>query len=583
MKQFFKFLLASILGVILGLFIISLVLIGIASAGEKKLKVADNSVLNIDLNQVSLERNNKDPFSGLNPLAMSFEESPGLYEVTQAIKLAKDHDKIKGINLNIGLFPMGYASATEVRKALEDFKSTGKFVYVYSEIYSQKAYYLASVADRVFLNPMGNLEFKGLGTQITFFTKALENIGVEMQIIRHGKFKSAVEPFMLTEMSEANRLQTQQFLSGIWNTVVDDISTSRKISEESLQSFADRMSAFHADSALSLGFVDGLIYQDQYNDSLKAALGIDDKKVKKIDVLDFLSTKPGKGYSQDKIAIVFAQGEIISGNAPEGTIGSDRIAAAVRKARENENVKAVVLRINSPGGSALASDVIWREIKACSKVKPVIASLGDVAASGGYYIACAADTILAHPSTITGSIGVFGMIPNLQNLSEEKIGLRFDEVKTAEMANFGSLNRPLSEGERDLLQNMVENTYSTFLSRVSDGRGIPTNEVDSIGQGRVWSGVDGKNIGLVDGYGSLSGAIKLAAEKSGLSEYRLVEYPELKDPIQALVEDLTGSNASSIMEEIPVHDAYLKAYKDLKKIGQHTGVQTWLPYTIYID
>ena len=578
MKQFFKFLLATILGVFIAGFIGILVIMGIAGSGDGEVIIKDNAVLKLNLSEITFERSNQDPFADLNPFNSDLQVTPGLYEVLEAIQSAKANKKVKGIYLEMSFFPMGIAAAKEIRDALIDFKSADKFVVSYAEIMDQKSYYIASVSDKICLNPKGNVELLGLSTNITFFTKALENIGVEMQIIRHGQFKSAVEPFLLTEMSEANELQTSAFINSLWATMVEGITSARKVSLESFYETVNSGAALQASGAFDAKLVDELFYKDQAMSLISTKLGIsDDSEIDFYSVGELNDASPS-GYNKEKIAVIFAHGNVVDGNAGEGSVGSTRISKAIKKAREDKNVKAIVLRINSPGGSALASEVIWREIVLTKNVKPLVASMGDVAASGGYYIACLADTIVAQPNTITGSIGVFGMIPNMNNLLTEKVGLSFDGVKTNTLADFGSLNRALTEGERALLQSFIEDTYETFTSRVAEGRSISQDSVDQVGQGRVWSGVDAKNIGLVDVMGGLQDAIGIAADMANLESYRLLALPKIKDPIQQILDDLSGNVKLQFIESDPVADQYMKAYSDIKEIMSHTGIQCWMPY-----
>lgn len=576
MKSFLKFTLASTLGVILAIFIF--IIIAVASSGEKEVKIASNSVLKINLNEISAERSNKDPFANFNILNTDLEEYPGLWEVIKAIDIAKNDNKVKGIYLNGNTLLMGYAAARELHYALKDFKESGKFIYAYSEVMDQKFYYIASCADKIWLNPQGNLSMLGLAANITFYTEALAQVGVEMQIIRHGKFKSAVEPFLLTEMSEANEEQTSQFISSIWNNVLADIASARNVSTEQLNLLINNGSLMDADIAKESGLIDDTFYRDQVLAELKSALGLsEEQKVKYHDALYLVEANPGK-YSKDKIAIVFAHGNVVDGNAGEGTVSSGRISKAIKKAREDDGVKAIVLRINSPGGSALASEVIWREIMLTKGVKPIYASMGDVAASGGYYIACLTDKIYAQPTTITGSIGVFGMFPNAQKLMEDKIKLHFDGVKTNALADFGSINRPLQENEKQLLQSFVEKTYDVFTKRVAEGRDLSQASVDSIGQGRVWSGHDAQRINLVDDFAGLQQVVELAAQEQGLEEYRILEYPELKDPIQQILEDLSKQAKIAIWGESEIETEYKRLYEELQTILDQSGIQMWMPY-----
>jgi protease-4 len=476
------------------------------------------------------------------------------------------------------------ATIEEIRNELLRFKESGKFVVAYGEAYSQRAYYLATAADQIFLQPEGSIDFKGLYTQIMFFKNLFEKVGVEAQIIRHGKFKSAVEPFMLDKMSEANREQTSRFIGSIWENMIDQMALGRRMEAVRMNQIADSLIAEDATSALSSGLIDGMKYYDEVTSELKSKIGVmSDDSLNLLPFADYFTAKDPektKTIRSKKIAIVYAIGEIESGEGNDQTIGSDRIAAAIREARLDEKVKAIVLRVNSPGGSALASDVIWREVKLAREVKPVVASFGDVAASGGYYIACGADTIMAMPNTITGSIGVFGMIPNIGKVVTEKIGITFDEVKTNQNSDYISLVKPLTPYQRNFIQQGVEKVYDTFITHVAEGRGMTKAEVDSIGQGRVWSGIDAKKIGLIDLFGSLDDAVKLAATMAKIEEYRVVNLPEMTDPFKEIFGKMGNGDADALISKN--FGEYGRAILTLKKLAKAESIQARMPMDIII-
>lgn len=555
----------------------------VSSADKKEVKIEPNSILYVDLKQEIVDRGSEDPFKGFDFASFQPNSPIGLNQILKAIANAKEDSNIKGILLELDAVNAGAATTEEIRNALIDFKSSGKFIYAYSDTYSQKAYYLASVADSVFLNPEGMIEWLGLRSEIMFFKKTLEKLGVEPQILRHGKFKSAVEPFMLDKMSPENREQTLTYVSSIWNQWVKGISETRGISADKLNSLANNMEIFNAKKAMENKLVDGLIYKDELIATLKTKLGIEEKKdISSIELKKYFKAPEvaKRKFSKDKIAVIYASGEIGMGEGGDDNIGSEGLSRTIRKARRDSSIKAIVFRINSPGGSALASEVIWREVDLAAKVKPVIVSMGDVAASGGYYIAAPATTIMANPTTITGSIGVFGLFFNLQKALDNKLGITVDVVKTNDHADFFSVFRPMTAEEKAVGQMFIEQTYQTFIGHVSAGRGIPVEQVDAIGQGRVWSGVNAKDIKLVDEFGGLTDAIKLAAEKAGLENYRLVELPKQKKLFEQLMEDMSAeAKAWMLKDELGLS---FKAYNRIKSMLNNQGVQARMPYDIEV-
>ena len=589
MKEFFKFVFASMVGVILSFFVIFLLLVIMVTAiistagSDKKADLSANTILHLSFNTPISERTDKNPLGNLDFMGFTSKKSIGLNDILANIRDAKTNDNIKGIYLDLTSIPAGFASTEEIRNALIDFKKSKKFLIAYSEIYSQNAYYLASVANKIYLNPEGLVDFRGLSSEITFLKGALEKLDIEAQVIKVGTYKSAVEPFILDKMSDANRRQVTSFMGSLYDHLLTQVSKSRNIAKDSLFSIANNARLRNAQDALNLKMVDGLKYKDQVLDELKSLTDVKpEKDIKSVSIADYpLKQKEGgSGSSSNRIALVYANGEITGGEGSDEVIGSDRISRAIRKARTDDKVKAVVLRINSPGGSALASDVIWREVVLTKKVKPIIVSMGDVAASGGYYIACAADSIYAQPNTITGSIGVFGIIPNMKNFFNNKLGITFDGVKTGQYADLGTVSRPLTESERQIIQNEVNKIYAGFTQKVAIGRKKSQTYIDSIGQGRVWSGTEALNNGLVDKLGNIDDAIASAAKKAKLKDYKIVEYPSQIDPFQSLFND-TGDKVRTYFTKRELGENYTY-YQQLKAVLNLTGVQARMPYNISI-
>lgn len=592
MKEFFKYTLATVTGILLTTLLLFLILAGVigamVSSVEKTVVVENNSMLMLKLDHQIVDRAPKDPFSELNIPGMSQSRKSGLDDILSAIDKARDDDRIKCIYLDVSVLNAGMAAIEEIRNALLAFRdSSSKPIYAYSDLYSQGAYYLATAADKVVLNPRGQIDFRGLGGELVFYKNALEKLGVEVQVVRHGKFKSAVEPYILEGMSPENREQRMVYLNSMWNHMLAGISRERKIPVEKLNALADQMMTFRkAEEALTAGMVDTLKYKDQVLDDLRAITGTAPKKgIPLVSVSDYVKAPVHKNakkgsFSRNKIAVIYASGEI--GNAMMGSegINGDKLSREIRKVRQDSSYKAIVLRIDSPGGSAYESEVIWREVKLAAEEKVVVASMGSVAASGGYYIACAADKILAHPNTITGSIGIFGLIPNAGELMEEKLGITTDVVKTNEHADMPSLVRPMSEFERNLMQNYIEEGYALFVSRVADGRKMEVAAVDSIGQGRVWSGENALQIGLVDELGGLDEAVKKAAEMAGVENYRVVKLPELADPLTELFK--SGSdNARAWILRNELGEAY-PYYQQLHHLKNMKGIYARLPFEVNI-
>jgi len=586
MRNFLKNVLSTIVGVVLSIIVVILLFIGIISItissfdNEKESKIYPNSILKIDLTSPIVERSSDNPFENLSFTNMDPQKELEFKSILDNIEKAKTDDRIKGIYLNSPFVNAGLSQTEEIRNKLLDFKKSEKFIISYTENYSQDGYYLSSVADEIYLNPEGMFELKGLSAQIMFYKGLLEKLDIQAQVIRHGKFKSAIEPFILDKMSEANREQVSLLLTTISDNILDSIASQRGLTLSKVEELADNLELNTAANCLENNFVDALIYQDELENKLKIKLG-EEVKLRLISLSKYNNVKVEKQgkISRDKIAIIYAVGEINSGKGDLKSIGSETTAKTIKKAREDKRVKAIVLRINSPGGSALASDVIWRETTLAQAEKPLVISMGDVAASGGYYIACAADTIVANPTTITGSIGVFGLIPNLQQFYKNKLGITLDTVNTHKYADMG-INRALSSFERAKIKKVIENIYSTFISHVAEGRDMSIAAVDDIGQGRVWTGYDAKRLGLIDVLGGLETAINIAADLAKLSDYQLVSLPKKEDPLETFIKEMTGEESKYIANYLSVDRKFVKSIENLIK-GEK--IQARMPFILEIN
>ncbi|PHN94381.1 signal peptide peptidase SppA [Maribacter sp. 6B07] len=584
--KFLRNFLASILGSLFAfgiLFVMFLIFVSLVSSSEDAVAVKDNSILELQLQRPISDytgSNELDPFAGI------FEESQGLDEIIHAIEVAKNDDRIKGISINNNFIIAGLAQTQAIRRSLEDFKAEGKFIYAYADFFMQRDYYLASVADSVFINPVGVLDFKGLSTEVLYYKELQEKSGVKMEVIRHGKYKSAVEPYLENNMSEANRSQLTALLQSLWNSMVTDISETRSISESDLNVIADTLGGRTPNFAKLSGLVDDVVFYDQYENKLANALELKkDDKINYSSLDDYVkySNKKTLKSGDDKIAVVFAQGEIFYGEGGPNIIGQGIINEALIKAREDEKVKAIVLRVNSPGGSALTSDIIWREVELAKKEKPVIVSMGNVAASGGYYIAAGANKIFAEPTTITGSIGVFGTVPNLTELADN-VGINAEQVGTNKNAVEYSLFEPMQESFKNQVQESIEETYETFLQRVSQGRGMTMAQVDSVAQGRVWSGTEALEIGLVDELGNLDDAISAAAEMAEIDTYGVKKFPKYKSGFERFMEDLEGASVKikeNLLKDEIGEEAY-QVLKELQSFKKQSGVQARMPFALDI-
>ena len=585
MKQFLKFMIASSIGLVIGVFSIAIIIGLVVSSGDsKEVKLDEAHILHLELKGSIEDRVENMPldlgkFSGENNTSL------GLNHILANIKKAESDPNIKGIFLDMGFINCGFATLEEIRNALIEFKKSGKIITSYSEIYTQRAYYIASVADSIFIYPEGALELTGLNNTVVFYTNALEKLGIEPQIIRHGEFKSAVEPFMNTKMSDASRKQVKAYMSSIWQHYLEKVATDREIPKEELSKIVENLKIRTPKDALELGLVDHVFYKDQLQNYFTQWMEVESYKDVKFmshrKYIDIQNEDLTEKFKKEKIAIIYAQGEIMSGEGNETVIGSERISKALRKARKDDEIKAIVLRINSPGGSALASDVIWREMKLAQMEKPLVVSMGDVAASGAYYIACTADKIYASPNTLTGSIGVFGILMNFKELLTDKLGLTFDQVKTNKFADIGYPNRAMTKEEYNIIHESVVKIYDDFVSKVAEGRNLSVAEVDAIGQGRVWSGVNAQNINLIDQYGGLEDAIKGAAELAEIDDYRTIDMPEPIDPFQKLIGEFEESVKSSWVKH-QLGEQYIY-YKTLEELKDLKGIQARMPYQFIMD
>ena len=584
--------LGNVLAVIVGLFIFSIVsfliffgIIGmIAASSDKEVTVEENTILHLNLNgRMLVERTSEedlgfgsflDPFGG--------DMNAGLVNLKKAISEAKSNESIKGIYLNTGLIVAGQANLLELREALIDFKESGKFIVAYDEAYSEGGYFLASVADEIYLNPLGGIDFNGFASEGIFLKGFFEKVGIKPEVFRVGEFKSAVEPFILDKMSPENRLQTQYFLDDINNHAVKLIAESRGMAVDSLMNVNNQMLVRKPKDAVTYGLATALKYEDEVHSILKEKLGLtEDDQISTINATDLGSMAKSKNItSKNRIAVILAEGDIVDGDV-EGAISSEKFAKEIREARKDEDIKAIVLRVNSPGGSILASEVIWREMSEAKKAKPVIVSMGEVAASGGYYISAPADTIVAQPNTITGSIGIFGLMFNVQELINDKLGVTTDVVSTGQLSDFMNMARPLTEVERTIIQSGVEDGYETFITRVAEGRGMHPDSVKKVASGRVWTGTQAKERGLVDVLGGLDTAIEIAAAKIGAGEdYRVVYFPEKKPWFEEFMSSFSDNVQARILKA-QLGDQY-PMYQKIQRIKNYQGIQVRMPEDITI-
>ncbi len=587
MKSFFKTFLASFLGSALLLVVVSFVLIisiisSIVSSSDTAVSVKPKSILYMTLDYEIPERTNTNNLGLVfNGSSFKVSDNAGMNDILNNIKAASTDPNISGIFLELSTIGTSTANIEEIRNALKEFKKSGKFVVSYSETYSQSAYYLASVADDIYMFPDGVLDIHGMASQNIFYKHLFDKLDIEMQIIRpeNNKFKSAVEPYFLDKMSDANREQNTVLLKSLWEKICNDISDSRGIDVKTINQMADNMTLmFEPESALKHNFIDGLFYRDELMAKLQQYTGT--SKLNLIKNTPYAKVRPELYSADDKIGIVYAEGQIIDGEGDDTTIGGESLSKAIRAARNDKNVKAIVMRVNSPGGSALASEVIRREVELAAKEKPFIVSMGNYAASGGYWISSSSDYIFADPNTLTGSIGVFGTVPNLKGSMNDKLGLTFDEVKTNENADFGSLTKPLSPHQMKMMQKHVTDTYDDFITLVSETRNLRKTFVDSIAQGRVWSGSDAIEIGLVDELGGIEQAIAYAAEKAELESYSIKEFPKQEDMFESLLKTDKQEYYTKTILKNKLGDKvqYLEA---LERLNQTEGVQALMPLYFY--
>jgi len=586
--NFIKRVLSTITGIFAFLFIcfFLLIIIGMiaGSSSKDKVIVKDNSILDLKLNFEIEDHQAKTVFK--NYPFLNKGKKNGLFNIINAINYAATDKKIKGISIDNNMIIAGVSQTKAIRDALLKFKESGKFIVSYGDVYTQKDYYLNSIADTIYMNPVGLMEFKGLSTELLYFKNFQEKSGLKMEVVKVGKYKSAVEPFLENEMSDNNREQITVYLNGIWNEIKNEISLSRNIPVEELNTIADSLLARTAPLAKESRLIDRIAYHDQYLLSLKNALGIaQDKKLNLIKISDYSKYAFGKQLtkpSKNKIAVIYAEGQIIYGEGDENLVGQGIINSALKKAREDDKIKAIVLRINSPGGSALASELIWREIELTKKVKPVVVSMGDVAASGGYYIACNADKIYAEATTITGSIGVFGTLPNGKNIAD-KMGINAEQVTTNANALTYSFFEPLNDNQRQFIQEGIIDVYDLFTKRVADGRkGLDQKGVKDIGQGRVWTGKDAVSNGLVDELGGLDQALNHAAELAKIEDYKIKEFPIIEKDLEEMFEQF---NMVQSKEELLKEELGIENYKILQKIKdmtQQKGIQLLFPFNVEI-
>ena len=577
----------NVLAVLVGLAIFSLisffgffVLIGIiASSTETTTTVSDDSVLLLNLKGQIHEQVPYDPFLEM------FDETvlpTGLLTSIKGIREAANDDRIKGLVINPGFFSGGFATLRELREAILDFKNSGKFVYAYGEYMSEGAYYLASVADEIYLQPEGTIEFNGLSANVSFFKNAMEKLGIEPQIFRVGEFKSAIEPFIREDLSPENKLQLEEWLSSLNENLISEIAEARDIDAESLLEMSNSMLVTNAEEAKRHNLVTDLVYSDQVNEAINRNLGADID-----DPINFIT--PDEYYQNwymtssstgDRIAVVVAEGEILSGEGSNYQVGSKKFVSTIRKLRNNSRVKAMVIRINSPGGGMVASDVIWREIKLAAEQMPVIASMSDYATSGGYYLAMPCETIVSHPTTLTGSIGVFGMLFNFGPFLNNKLGITHDVVKTGEFSDIFTVTRSLSEEEKEIIQKEVERSYDSFISKAAEGRRVETANIEEVASGRIWSGSMALDNRLVDVLGTFEDAVEIAAEAAELDEYHIVFYPEQKSFLEQFIGDFGGQIKSRILGD---EFNFLQPYNEvIERIKSYRGIQARLPFEVEI-
>jgi len=585
--SFIKRVLSTVTGIFVFLIIcfFGILLLGVlfSSESDDLVKVRSNSVLELKLDFPINDYAGKTKF--VEYPFLNEDKKNGLFNIIDAINYAETDDKIKGISIDNNFINAGISQTKALRGALDKFKASGKFVVAYGDIYSQKDYYLSSVADTIYLNPVGMMEFKGLYTERLYFKDFQEKSGFKMEVVRLGKYKSAVEPFLASEMSDNNREQISVYLNSLWNEMKLDISKSRSIPVDRLNRIADSLLARNPNLAKSSNLIDKIAYHDEYVNGMKYALGIDSEKdlnlIEVADYSEYASNKLKANYNKNKIAVIFAEGDIMYAEGEKGIVGHGAINRSLQKARKDDKIKAIVLRVNSPGGSALASELIWREIELTKKVKPVIVSMGDLAASGGYYIASNAHKIIAEPTTITGSIGVFGMLPNGKNLADN-MGINAEQVVTNKNAVTYSFFEPLNTEQRRFIKEGILDIYDLFSKRVAEGRNLTREQVETIAQGRVWTGADAVKNGLVDELGGLDLALKYAAEAADIQEYKIKEFPVFEKNLDKMLEDLGLAKAKKTILAEELGEENYKLLKEVKRLSQKKGAQLSFPFSTEI-
>ncbi len=587
MLQFFKYVLATLVG-IFAFFVLSIfILVGIGSklSSEEKVVVEDKSVLKLDLNKPIQEIGVENPLADIGGPFAGNENVTGLKDIIDALKSAQKDSKIKGIYLKAEGPAAGWATLEEIRNQLLEFKKSKKFVVAYGESYSEKGYYLASVADKIYLNPAGGMEWNGMSAEYSFYKGTFDKLEIKPEVFRVGSFKSAIEMFSRENMSDSSKKQSAELIGAIYGNFLKNVSASRGVSVDRLKNFADSLTIENPEAALKNKLVTNLGYWDEFETVIKKDLSIDaDKNISYVGVEKYIKSDatPEDGDFNNRVAVLVAEGEINSGEGSSESIGSDDFVKELKKIRDNDKIKAIVIRINSPGGSALASDVMWREIQLTAKKKPVMASMSDVAASGGYYMAMGCDKIIAQPNTITGSIGIFGLIFNVKDFMNNKLGVTFDAVKTSEHADWPTATRDMTEFEKSMIQKSVHEGYEKFTAKAAAGRKMPVEKLRSLAQGRVWSGIEAKANGLVDELGGVDDAIKIAAKAAKLKDgdYRVRYYPEKKKPFEELLAKMMDDSEEKVMDKnLGDLSSYVKMYKKLMNMG---GTQTRMPFELVI-
>lgn len=582
--NFWKSCLASFLALMVFFVVVVVFFIGLVGSlsSEQEIVVKENSVLHLKLDGQVSELQQENPFEGL-PMFGAEDASIGLLQLKQAIKHAKGDGKIAGIYLDVSYPQTGYASLEEVRQALIDFRESGKWVIAYADVMSEGAYYLATAADKIYLNPHGDVEFNGLTVEVSFFKKLLDKLEVKPQVFRVGEFKSAVEPFLMEKMSPENRLQLTEMVNNIYGNMLDEIAKARKLPKEKLQEIANGMLVRNAALAKEYGLVDDLYYNDQFQAELRKRLGLGDKdKIPTIGYQRYRKSFSDYVSSPNEIAVIVAEGTIMPGSSEgqDGLIGADTFVKEIRKAREDKDVKAIVLRINSPGGEFRSSDMIWREVQLARAVKPVIASMSDYAASGGYYMAMGCDTIVARPNTITGSIGIFGVMFDMSGLLNNKIGVTFDEVKTGQFGEMYTVTRPMTDAEKNFWQTNLEELYKTFTQKAADGRHMPVDDILKVASGRVWTGAQADGRGLVDVQGGFDDAVQIAARKAGVeNDYKVRFYPKVKSFLELWRSSQEEETQAAVRAELGI---YYPLYEQMQHLQTYQGAQARMPFEFQI-